>query len=57
MVTLTLDPKKLGGEDSTLYINEVFANLRVCLKREFGVSFTYVRILEYQKNGNATSTA
>ena len=53
MLTLTLDPKKLNGEDSTQYINEVFANFRVYMKREFGVSLTYVRILEYQQNGNA----
>jgi hypothetical protein len=53
MLTLTLDPKKLNGEDSTQYINEVFANFRIYMKREFGASLTYVRILEYQQNGNA----
>jgi hypothetical protein len=53
MLTLTLDPKKLNGKDSTQYINEVFANFRIYMKREFGVSLTYVRILEYQQNGNA----
>jgi len=53
LLTLTLDPKKLNGEDSTRYINQVFADFRVYLRRRLGHSPTYIRVLEYQKNGNA----
>lgn len=53
LITLTLDPKKLHGQESTRYINEVFADFRVYLRRELGYAPTYIRVLEYQKNGNA----
>jgi hypothetical protein len=53
LLTLTLDPKKLHGQDSTKYINSCFADLRVYLQRKYGKSITYIRVLEYQKNGNA----
>lgn len=53
LLTLTLDPKKLKGRDSTEYINEVFADFRVYLRRRVGHSPTYIRVLEYQENGNA----
>jgi hypothetical protein len=53
LVTLTLDPAKLQGEDSTRYINEVFADFRVYLRRKLGHTPSYIRVLEYQKNGNA----
>jgi len=53
LLTLTLDRKKLRGKDSTRYINEVFADFRVYLRRRFGCAPQYIRILEYQKNGNA----
>jgi hypothetical protein len=52
-VTLTLDPSKLDGEDTVLFINRTFAKWRVSLKRKFGVIPKYIRILEFQKNGNA----
>jgi hypothetical protein len=53
LATLTLDPKKLNGEDSTKYLNRTFAKLRSVLQREYGKSITFIRILEYQKNGTA----
>lgn len=53
LLTLTLDPAKLQGAESTKYINEVFAEFRVYLRRRLGYAPAYIRILEYQKNGNA----
>jgi hypothetical protein len=53
LLTLTLDPKKLEGEDSTRYINKVFAHFRIYLKRKLKHSPKYIRVLEHQKNGNA----
>jgi hypothetical protein len=53
MMTLTLDPKKLDGEDSTRYINRAFAKLRDAFKRKYGHSITFIRVLEFQKNGTA----
>jgi hypothetical protein len=51
-LTLTLDPKVLGNKDPVAYINAVFAKWRTYLKRKFGHSITYIRILEFQKSGN-----
>ena len=53
LLTLTLDPAKLHGADSTTYINAVFADFRVYLRRKLGHTPSYIRVLEYQKNGNA----
>ncbi len=53
LLTLTLDPAMLNGKESTKYINEVFADFRVYLRRRLGYAPDYIRILEYQKNGNA----
>lgn len=53
LLTLTLDSSKLSGEDSTRYINEVFADFRIYMKRRLGVNPKYIRVLEYQKNGTA----
>ncbi len=53
LLTLTLDPEKLNGEDSTQYINRLFRHFRTYLKRKLHRSPTYIRILEHQKNGNA----
>ena len=50
-VTLTLDPKRIEG-DPVRYLNAVFAKLRVYLHRNYGVAPQYIRILEFQKNGN-----
>lgn len=52
-VTLTLDPKKLNGQDSTKYLNRTFAKLRSILHRRYGKALSYIRVLEYQQNGNA----
>jgi hypothetical protein len=50
-LTLTLDPKKIEG-DPVRYLNAAFAKLRVYLQRECGVAPQYIRVLEFQKNGN-----
>jgi hypothetical protein len=51
-LTLTLDPRSMDHEDPVAYINKVFGKWRTYLKRKFGVSITYIRVLEFQKNGN-----
>ncbi len=53
LLTLTLDPSKLNGKESTAYINGVFADLRVYLRRMLKYAPPYIRVLEYQQNGNA----
>lgn len=53
LLTLTLDPAKLRGAESTKYINEVFADFRVYLRRKLGHAPVYIRVLEYQQNGRA----
>jgi hypothetical protein len=50
-ISLTLDPKKVEG-DPVRYLNALWAAMRVYLKRKFGVAPQYIRILEFQKNGN-----
>ena len=50
-LTLTLDPKRIEG-DPVRYLNDAFAKLRVYLKRELHVAPQYIRVLEFQKNGN-----
>jgi hypothetical protein len=53
-LTLTLDPKKLQGAESTKYINETFAKLRSVLHRKHKKQrLSYIRVLQYQKNGMA----
>lgn len=52
-LTLTLDPKRLNGEDSTRYLRRTFAKLRSLLHREYGKAPTYICVLQYQKNGTA----
>jgi hypothetical protein len=51
LLTLTLDPAKIEG-DPVQYLNRLFAMLRVYLGRKYGASIQYIRILEFQKNGN-----
>jgi hypothetical protein len=34
------------------FLNKTFAKLRIYLKRRYGVAPKYIRILEFQKNGN-----
>jgi hypothetical protein len=50
-LTLTLDPKKIEG-DPIRYLNAAFAKLRVYLQRKYGAAPQYIRVLEFQKNGN-----
>ena len=50
-VTLTLNPSRIEG-DPVRYVNGAFAKLRVYLQRHYGVSPQYIRVLEFQKNGN-----
>jgi hypothetical protein len=51
LLTLTLDPAKIEGKPVP-YLNRTFAKLRVYLKRQYGVAPQYIRVLEFQKNGN-----
>ncbi len=54
MLTLTLKGRgAAGGEDTTRIINSLFSKFRTYLKRHLGFAPTYIRVLEYQKNGNA----
>jgi hypothetical protein len=50
-ITLTLDPSKIEG-DPIRYLNDTFAKLRTYLRRQFGSTPRYIRVLEFQKNGN-----
>jgi hypothetical protein len=50
-LTLTLDPAKIEG-DPVRYLNAAFAKLRVYLQREYKAAPQYIRVLEFQKNGN-----
>lgn len=50
-LTLTLDPSKIEGEPVE-YLNRTFAKFRVSLKRKLGKAPSYIRILEFQENGN-----
>lgn len=50
-LTLTLDPKRVQG-DPVQYLNRLFSKLRVYLRRRYGETPQYIRILEFQKNGN-----
>ncbi len=52
VVTLTLDPRSMDRHDPVAYINKAFPKFRTCLKRKFQVSITYIRVLEFQQNGN-----
>jgi hypothetical protein len=51
-LTLTVDPAKIGDDNVVRFINKTFAKWRVSLKRNFGVTPKYIRILEFQQNGN-----
>jgi hypothetical protein len=51
LVTLTLNPSKIKG-DPVPFLNAAFAKLRVYLQRHNGGSPQYIRVLEFQKNGN-----
>ena len=42
----------MDPQDPVGYINKAFAKWRIYLKRKLGVSVVYIRILEFQKNGN-----
>src|SRR5207253_6556791 len=51
-LTLTLDPRFMDHRDPVAYINHAFAKWRIYLKRRLGALVVYIRILEFQKNGN-----
>ncbi len=51
-LTLTLDPSKYEG-DSLEYINNCWVKLRVYLSRKYGQKISFIKILEFQKNGQA----
>lgn len=50
-VTLTLDPKRIAGHP-VAYLNRTWAKFRTYLKRKFGIVPTFIRVLEFQQNGN-----
>lgn len=53
LLTLTLDPKKIpAGVAPVRYLNEAFRKFRVYLRRRLGVTPQFMRVLEWQKNGN-----
>ena len=52
-LTLTLDPGKLDGTESTRYIKKCLHKLLTITGRRFGNAISYICVLEYQKNGNA----
>jgi hypothetical protein len=52
LLTLTLDPKKLGGAGPVSYLRYCFAKFRIYLKRKYGEAPQYIAVLEFQKNGN-----
>lgn len=51
-LTLTLDPSKFEG-DSVAYINKCWVKLRVYLQRKYGHRVSFIKIMEFQKNGQA----
>jgi len=50
-VSLTLDPKKISG-DPIVYLNRVWHRFIERLRRRYGRGLRYVRVLEFQRNGN-----
>jgi hypothetical protein len=52
-LTLTLDPDKLDGVESTRYIKKCLHKLLTIIRRKHGNAITYICVLEYQRNGNA----
>jgi hypothetical protein len=54
-LTLTLDPKKLGGnaEHSCKHLRESFNKFRTYLRRKYGETVKYIAVLEFQQNGFA----
>ena len=56
LVTLTLDPKKLGSgwtqEKKVRYLRERWRRMGIYLKRKLGRSAVFISVLEFQKNGN-----
>jgi hypothetical protein len=47
-LTLTLDPKLVTGEP-VKYLNRCWADFRIYLRREYGKSIKFIRVLEFQK--------
>jgi hypothetical protein len=50
-ITLTLAPATIEG-NSVHYLNKTWAKFRTYLKRKFGIAPTFIRVLEFQQNGN-----
>jgi len=50
-ITLTLAPSKVEG-DPVRYLNKTWAKFRTYLKRKLGIAPTFIRVLEFQRNGN-----
>lgn len=50
-ITLTLDPKKITGHP-VAYLNRTWAKFRTYLNRKLGRAPIFIRVLEFQQNGN-----
>ncbi len=50
-VSLTLDPKKVSG-DPIVYLNRVWHRFIERMRRRHGRGLQYVRVIEFQRNGN-----
>jgi len=50
-VSLTLDPKKVAG-DPIVYLNRVWHRFIERMRRRHGRGLRYVRVIEFQRNGN-----
>jgi hypothetical protein len=51
-LTLTLDPKRLRGEQATKYLKKCQHKFMTICRRQYGRQLSYICVLEYHKNGN-----
>jgi hypothetical protein len=52
-ITLTLNPKACSAEESAPYIRECWRKFRTYLKREYGVTVSFISVVELHKSGYA----
>ncbi len=52
-LTLTLDPSLCTAEQSIAHIRACWAKYRTYLKRRYGISISFITVLEFQKSGYA----
>jgi hypothetical protein len=53
MMTLTLDPSKVGVSHSVSYLSDCFSKFRVYLQRKLGRSISFIAVVEAQQSGMA----